>query len=122
MTLRKIVIILFFLSISTPVEGQNEIPLRDLIGIPVMEGLHEDLESRIMFDKAEGRIVHIVLVGNRSSEDAEAFYRETLFQLGWREMRSVNGTFIFLREDESLTMVINQDSSLTIELDLAPAS
>ena len=111
-----------FMLMANPVFAQDQAPLQDLVGIPVMEGLEENLDARIVFDKAEGRIIHAVLTGDKTRAEVEAFYQETLYQLGWAEAIVEAGVLVFARDDERLTLAINDSDPLEIEIDLAPIS
>lgn len=119
---RTVLSALFLVVMANPAFAQAPVSLRDIAGIPVMEGLAENMDVRIVFDKAEGRIIHAVLTGSQTRENVEEFYRETLFQLGWRETGVEDGKLFFTREDETLSMTIDDGNPLKIEFDLAPKS
>lgn len=121
-TLIKAFAVFFLMFLTNPVFAQAPVSLQDLVGLPVMAGLNENIDARIVFDKAEGRIIHAVLTGNQTREIVEKFYRETLFQLGWRETNVEGGKLVFLREDETLSVAIHDGNPLEIEFDLAPIS
>jgi len=92
-----------------------------LSGIPVMEGLEEDLTQRVVFDKAEGRIIRTILVGNVAPAEAAAFYREVLFQLGWVEEAS-GAEMTFIRDEEVLTLSFSGTETLLLTISLKPLS
>ena len=119
---RFFLVLFFLLAAPTLAPAQEEASLQDLAGIPVMDGLEEDLEARIVFDKAEGRIIHVVLSGNKSRTEVETFYQETLFQLGWLEAIVETGNLVFARDGERLILTITALDPLVLEIDLAPVS
>lgn len=65
--------------------------------LPLMPGLVEE-EGGMVFDSAQGRIVQVYAVGWVSEGEVNAFYVETLPQLGWRS----EGPGVFSREREIL--------------------
>ena len=83
-----------------------------------MEGLVEDPDAAIIYDKPEGRIVEAIAHGDVSAQDVRAFYGDTLLQLGWQ----ANGdAMVFTREGEVLTIVVNDNGDVaTVSFSLAP--
>ncbi|MEE8258636.1 MAG: hypothetical protein V3R20_02985 [Sphingomonadales bacterium] len=97
--------------------------LESLVGIPVMAGLVEDLDQRIIFDKPEGRIIHVVLKGDVSLDEAFRFYQEVLYQLGWELPQDrATRSLIFNRDQEYLTVFAVQVEPLELIFDLKPSS
>lgn len=116
--------ILFALFVfASPALAEDESGLAELIGIPVMEGLSEDADARLVFDKPEGRIVHARFGGSVSAGEVITFYRETLFQLGWvpDNESQENNRASFTRESERLIIIITRDEPLEVTLDLGPS-
>ena len=119
-----IAVLMLAFGLLATVAGAEEPPnLEGLVGIPVMAGLVEDLDQRIIFDKPEGRIIHVVLKGDVSLDEAFRFYQEVLYQLGWelpqdRTMHSI----IFNRDQEYLTVSAVQVEPLELIFDLKPSS
>ncbi len=74
----------------------------DLAELPLMPGLQEQTERRLVYEKPTGRIVKAVARGDVSLTDILAFYVETLPQLGWR-MRAPDD---YRREGEILLITI----------------
>lgn len=100
-----------------------EQPLEILTGIPVMAGLSEDLDERIIFDKPEGRIIHVALKGDVSREAALGFYRDALYQLGWQLLPAEGGAgLVFSRDQENLNLSVTATEPLELMFDLKPAS
>lgn len=108
-----------------PALAQDEPGFTALSGVPVMEGLEEAPESLVVFDKAEGRIIQATLRGDVGPAEAAAFYREALFQLGWKEIGASGGgdtqTLVFAREGERLTAELAAGPPLEISFSLGPA-
>ena len=82
-------LLLAFVSLQmtvSAVRSQEPATLEALTGIPVMIGLEENIDQRIIFDKPEGRIIHVVLGGDIAPAQALDFYKEVLYQLGWQAL------------------------------------
>lgn len=78
--------------------------------MPLMDGLAETGES-VVFDKPSGRILRSTAQGDVAPESVEAFYVETLPQLGWTradeyEREGEGGHLVFTREGEQLDIQI----------------
>ena len=107
----------------TTVRSQEPTTLEALTGIPVMIGLEEDFDQRIIFDKPEGRIIHVVLGGDLDPAQALDFYKEVLYQLGWQALESDEGQGLVLtRDQEHLTVLVTRESPLELKLELKPSS
>ena len=103
-------------------DGQT---LGDIIGVPVMPGMEEVADSRLLFDKPDGRIVETFLVGQVGMETARQFYEDTLGPLGWLRLRGAgipDDVLRFERGRERLTLDFHreQDGSLIIRVNLTP--
>ena len=84
-------------------------PARFVAGLedlPLMPGLDAMQEAGVWFDTPQGRIVEAYATGPVTRGAIEAFYAETLPQLGWREAEG--GTW--LRDGEALKLVIVEPS------------
>ncbi len=119
MVLRIIIRVLVCLALSSPAIADDVSDYVAGIGdLPLMDGLTEDPDSAIIYDKPEGRIVEAVAHGNVTSDDVESFYRTTLTQLGWQ---ATGDNLSFSREGELLTIdVVEQDSGTVVSFSLAP--
>jgi hypothetical protein len=85
--------------------------------LPLMDGLIEDVDAGLVFDKPEGRIVEAYATGVVTASAVRAFYAATLAQLGWQA--SDDGTY--QRDDESLQIIISGvDGALTVQFSLSP--
>jgi len=85
-------------------------PARFVAGLedlPLMPGLVAVEEAGVRFDTPQGRIVEAYATGAVSRGAIEAFYAETLPQLGWREAET--GTW--LRDGEALQLQIVEPSA-----------
>lgn len=68
-----------------------------------MDGLSEQADSGVVFDKPDGRIVERYASGPLSFDSVYAFYRDTLPQLGWQPKPAKSPQhLLFEREGESL--------------------
>ncbi len=85
--------------------------------LPLMAGLTEVAEARVVFDKPGGRIVEAFAVGAVGAAEVAAFYDAALPQLGWTRV----GEGAFLREGESLEIGVDSDGSgVTVRFSIAP--
>ncbi len=90
--------------------------------LPLMPGLEEDSEGRMVFDTAAGRIVEAFASGAVSRAQVLEFYAATLPQLGWRR----KGETAFGREDEILVLEFSGSKAgpapaLSVRFALSPA-
>ena len=79
--------------------------------LPLMEGLIEDPDAAIIYDKPEGRIVEAVAHGAIKAADVTSFYRTTLVQLGWQ---ADGDGLSFSREGEVLTITVEDNNGTTV--------
>lgn len=103
----------------------------DSTDIPVMPGLVEDLAARVIFDKADGRIIEARLIGRgsvvaesveESVVEAADFYRESLGQMGWIMSADDPAKPVYCREGERLKIrFMVTEGRLTIDFSLSPA-
>jgi hypothetical protein len=85
--------------------------------LPLMPGLREGIERRLIYEKADGRIVNTVARGAPNIQQIEAFYNETLPQLGWRKGSALE----FVREQEILSLtIIRLSSTSEVQYKIAP--
>ncbi len=85
--------------------------------LPLMEGLSEDTEALLVFDKPSGRIVEAYATGAVSRAAVAKFYAETLPQLGWRAAAELT----FTREGETLRITVSKAAGLsTVRFALSP--
>ena len=85
--------------------------------LPLMPGLVEVAEARVVFDKPGGRIVEAFAVGRASAAEVREFYAQALPQLGWRPI-SGGG---YGREDEVLSLDIGAEGDeVTIRFSISP--
>ena len=85
--------------------------------LPLMPGLGATDGDAFVFDSPAGRIVQASATGPVTRARVEAFYAETLPELGWR--RAGAG---WRREDEVLRLEIADDgAAVTVRFELAPA-
>ncbi len=85
--------------------------------LPLMAGLTEVAEARVVFDKPSGRIVEAFAVGAVGAAEVAAFYDAALPQLGWVRVREG----AFQREGETLEIGVDSDGSgVTVRFSIAP--
>lgn len=86
--------------------------------LPLMDGLIEDPDAAIIYDKPEGRIVEAVAHGDVTTDEVESFYRTTLVQLGWQ---ATGDNLSFAREGELLIITVDESAGgATVSFSLAP--
>lgn len=96
--------------------------------IPVMPGLVENQDARVIFDKTDGRIVEARLMASAYASDetvdnATRFYRESLSQLGWILAGGSASEAIFCREGERLKIrFVIAEGRLVVDFSLSPAT
>jgi len=106
-----------------PAKAEETAYLSGIEDVPLMEGLAEDTEAGVVFDKPSGRIVEAVAAGKPSPEDVMKFYRATLPELGWKVGMILSGTdsIMFQRDQETLTLSLSRQKDLTVvRFSLAP--
>jgi len=85
--------------------------LHGMEDIPLMAGLYEIPEETLVFDKPEGRIVHAAAASeNAGRGEIEAFYNNTLPQMGWRSA----GAGSFVRQGEELQISVQQNEGYSL--------
>lgn len=85
--------------------------------LPLMGELHAIEGSGFAFDTAAGRLVEAYAGGSVSQEEVDAFYDETLPQLGWE----AEGDRLWRREGETLTIeFVDGVDPITIRFQLSP--
>ncbi len=90
--------------------------------LPLMDGLTEQADSGVVFDKPDGRIVERYASGPLSLDSAVDFYRKTLPQLGWQPAKAKAARHLaFQREGESLDIEFKTaGSELVVRFSVAP--
>lgn len=85
--------------------------------LPLMEGLSEVSEARVVFDKPAGRIVDAFAVGEVAAARVRDFYAAALPQLGWQR----RDDHTYQREGERLTIDISEDgAAVTVRFSISP--
>lgn len=106
-----------FLAMSNPVHATEQF-FEAIPDVPLMEGLEEMPGEAVIFDKPQGRIVEtLARLDTASKEQVNAWYQETLPQLGWSE----DEENIFEREAEILRLSYEQHEGRTyLKLAVSP--
>ena len=95
--------------------------LSALHDFPLMEGMTEQQENRVIFDKPGGRIVEAVFDGPITPGEINDFYLDALPPLGWQIESQSTEALSFLREAERLKLTITLLGGLTrVHLTLEP--
>lgn len=111
---------LFFFASANAADGVTY--LDGIDDVPVMQGLAEDQDAGVVFDKPDGRIVEAVAAGKVTLTAVADFYKKTLPELGWTLAESHDADFSFRRDDERLTLSLSTDDGMTVvHFSLAPA-
>lgn len=93
--------------------------------VPLMEGLAEQVETRIVFDTPGGRIVDVEAAGEVTADQARRYYEASLPALGWRrDAESAEGTMFWRRGAEVLVITIRQGhgAGTIVRFNLRPVS
>ena len=86
--------------------------------LPLMPGLVETADAALVFDNPAGRIVELAATGAVAAGAVQAFYAETLPQLGWEPI----GDSRYMREGELLTLAVEATSGgLVARFFIAPS-
>lgn len=107
-------LLLAFVPAIAPLASEFVPGIEDL---PLMGELHAIEGSGFAFDTAAGRLVEAYAGGGVSQEEVDAFYNETLPQLGWEP----DGDRLWRREGETLTIeFVEGTDPVTIRFQLSP--
>jgi len=97
----------------------------DLMGdVPLMPNLVEDLDQRLVFDKAGGRIVETMTHGTISQKEVQDFYEQTLPEIGWQfvSLNEMDRELIFSKETEILEIKFSTiQNGLGVKFSLYPS-
>ena len=93
--------------------------------VPLMDGLAEVPDTRIIFDTPGGRIVDVDTAGPVSADDVARFYSESLPALGWKLDPSADDAaskYVFRRATEILVITVHGDGDgdLGVRFNLRP--
>lgn len=82
-----------------------------LYDIPVMPGLEEFHDQAVLFDKPNGRIASVVAgAPNLKPAVVQAFYDDTLIQMGWKKGPQNQ----YVRGEDRLEMSVERKPPLTV--------
>jgi len=92
---------------ATAKAAGDTVYLSGIDDVPLMEGLTEDRDAGVVFDKPSGRIVEGVAGGKVMPSAVIAFYRETLPELGWALDAAGKSDLHFHRDTEVLSVTVD---------------
>ena len=85
--------------------------------IPIPQGMTQTESDNISFGNEETRLVEAYLTGSKTQfKDVEAFYINTLPQLGWTFQGKQGNAISFYRDGEKLDIVREQKSPLLVRI------
>lgn len=102
--------------------GNDSDFITDFGDVPLMKGLTELDEERVIFDTEAGTIAETVLVGKIKAADIQAFYEQSLKQLGWKKIEAGHSAsrWTFIRDKQVLSLRLFDSSgtkSLLVHLE-----
>lgn len=102
--------------------GSDSDFITDFGDVPLMKGLTELEDERVIFDTEAGTIAETVLVGKVSAADIQTFYAESLKQLGWEKIEAGHSAsrWTFIRDKQVLSLRLfdsNGTKSLLVHLE-----
>jgi len=105
--------LLFFSEVSAKSAGFID----GLEDIPLMAGLRQNVEDTVSFGNEEARFIEVSLSSAKAGfKKVEAFYRESLPQLGWTYQGTFDDTAVFYRDSESLSIHKENSKPLKIRI------
>lgn len=107
------------LTVSANVAAETRF-LADMDDMPLAPGLQEIETERLVFDKAEGRILRTAASGVTTLAAVRDFYVATLPALGWRVTGTDTGYLMLDREHERLEIVIEGTMPVFVRFALQP--
>lgn len=99
--------------------------IEDFGDVPLMKGLTELYDERVIFDTEAGTIAETVLAGKLKAEDILAFYTESLKQLGWQKIEAGHSAsrLTFSRDKQILSLRLFDSSGIkSLLVHLEPSS
>ena len=85
--------------------------------IPLMGGLQQNTDDIVSFGNEEARFIEVSLSSAKVGfKKVEAFYRESLPQLGWTYQGTFDDTAVFYRDSESLSIRKENNKPLKIRI------
>ena len=118
---------LFVVILTGGLKAATDTYIAGVEDLPLMPGLTEKIEDRVIFDTPEGRILEAITwgaVGTVSASAVKTFYRNTLPQLGWHPEKfeakssreSKAESISFAREGERLLIEFSPGSGASSKM------
>ena len=109
--------IIFFLLLGSYKAHSEEKFVNGLEDVPLYENMVNNIDSLVLFDSSEGRVVSTEVFGNVKIKDVQDFYKSILPNLGWVK----NESNYFSRGNETLEIRFSTKDNITIvEFNLTP--
>ncbi len=87
--------------------------------LPLMDGLKQSEGAAVAFDSPDGRIVEAYAQSDDAAKQKiMAYYAKTLPQLGWKKQKSDADSLSFLREEEELSVSVDDGTPATVRFKL----
>lgn len=111
MNAMKYVLIIGFAMLSCTAHASEVRFFETLQDVPVMDGLVEQVDETLIFDKPDGRVVEsVAYMDDKDAKEVRHYYAQTLPQFGW----SASGSDRFVRHEERLEMVFETHQNIQI--------
>ena len=102
--MQKLFTVLLFCLMLWPGAASAAAFLSVIEEVPLMDGFAEVPGSQVEFDSPQGRIAEVTAEGAVTQAETEAFYNDTLPQLGWEKVAVSR----FKREAETLDLTLER--------------
>ena len=115
--LKGSILALALMFVAVPCGAESPEFVAGTVDLPLMPGLEGAADGPVVFDSPAGRIVESWAVGKATTAAVDAFYADSLPQLGWRQ----TGPATYRRESEVLTIETESvPEGVTIRFQIAP--
>lgn len=98
--------------VSTAAAAQDSRFVAGFEDLPLMPGLAQGQDTGTVFDTPAGRVIEAYADGSVAAADVDAFYAQTLPQLGWRQLSDHR----YRREGEILEITPRQGDTALVRV------
>lgn len=104
--LRKICLIVFGVCcLACVCHAEEHRFIEGLEDIPLMKDVSQQVAQTVSFGNEESRFIEVYLTSSKVGfKKIVTFYKESLPQLGWTYQGTIDGSALFYRDGESLTI------------------